>query len=1384
MAGKRVLVIGYYGDGNTGDEAVLTTMMRGLREGRPDLRFIVPAYSADPAGLRASHGVESFPFRDIGRMLDAVDAADLVILGGGGLLHDYVDPRPETMFTAGHFGLSYYCGIPWLAARLGKPVLLYAVGVGPLLYPAGRELTRDVALAAGGITVRDAASAEILRELAGADLEVEVTADPVWRLIPAAGERLERLLAETGIAGGRWLGVAVRNWNVGVDQARWEEELLAGIAPFAAERGLGVLFLPFQHAQTGLQNDLDLALSLRGRLHGVPTAVLDRPCPPEELAGALGACELLVGMRLHSILFACMTGTPFVALDYDPKVPLHARLLDPAPPVLPIGSLAAPELRAALERVWSGREDWAGRGRELAAAMRARAGRNDELAGALLDAAPRPLPRRLRHHLLGVLREREELRLAAAAGVPAEERPALRAGGWPPALGASGTLQPVSREVRILAPAFFDPQGERVFRGGAERYLVELARVVERLGLPVAVFQPAAEPWVRETDGLRVHGLAVDLAVEGYAGLDRAVLAATGSRPLLTIHLAFYTAGPDTPRPALGISHGVYWDDPASQTPSQFRWHRAQALESLQHLDLAVSVDTNTINWVAATSARLAERMVYVPNFVDLEEFRPAPREGVPLTLLFPRRLVAARGFWLVAEILPGLLADHPRIEIHFVGEAAGEEEEEVRRLVALDPRRVHWRSLPPERMPEAYAAADVVLIPTLHSEGTSLSALEAQAAGRTVIATRVGGLSDLVLDGYNGLLIEPDAGALRGAVERLILDPELRERLARQGLATVQGFGIERWRTRWEDLLRTFLPLERGAMDATRPPDEPALRARLFEIEGTLARLRADAAEREIGGRLLLYERDAQLAAREESRREAESLAREREERLREASAAGEALAAEKRQLAERLQALDRERLALSEQRDLILAERGDLDRRLTAVERTLAYRLVSRFWRLMRGVFPEGSRRRKVYRLGRRAVGRLLGAGPEVAWQEGAGGAPAGTSSETTAPDPRADLLHFEARVRAGGAGRVVAIFSGTQLLESEGQRPTQLALALARSGVPVVFVYWRWWDNEWRPQDRLEEGIVQIPIDVVTRRPETLTAAFEGLERIALFEFPHPGFFETLAGAASAGWITVYDVLDDWEEFHRVGQAIWYDEEFERHLIGACDAVFAINEPLARRVRELGGEGVELAGNGLKTGIEEVREPRPLVRGEITVGYFGYLAGAWFDWELIAEAARRRPAWRFYLIGYGGSPGGMALPANVELLGKQPQADLAAFAANWDVALIPFKPDRLAAGADPIKTYEYLAMGLPVVVTGVYPPTGGEAFVARAEGVEELLREIELAAPRQEPGEIAARRAFAATCTWDHRLEALLGALAEGRQRVAEKRALLGLSGEAAP
>ena len=463
------------------------------------------------------------------------------------------------------------------------------------------------------------------------------------------------------------------------------------------------------------------------------------------------------------------------------------------------------------------------------------------------------------------------------------------------------------------------------------------------------------------------------------------------------------------------------------------------------------------------------------------------------------------------------------------------------------------------------------------------------------------------------------------------------------------------------------------------------------------------------------------------------------------------------------------REQLAqIREQRSLLMAERADLERRLDELLGTVGYRLLSRFWSAMRWSFPAGSRRRRLYRWGRDLTARLVGGG------EAAARAP---SSHDAPPvqDLRLQLAEFADRVTSAAPGPVVLVLSGTQLRESEGQRPTRLALALARRGVPVVFAYWRWDEQQPAPQDRLDQGILQLPLDVVASQHEAVLDAFPGMRRLLLVEMPWPGLFATVARANAAGWVTVYDVLDDWEEFHRVGQAEWFDPAFERHLITACDAVFAVNAFLAGRVRELGGLGAQVLGNGLEAGIERVGEPRPLARGEVTVGYFGYLAGAWFDWALLAEAARRRPGWRFYLIGYGGSPEGVELPANVTLLGRRPHHELAAYAANWDVAVVPFKGDRLAAGADPIKTYEYLAMGLPVVTTGAPPPAGAEPFVRRAESLEGFLTAIEAAAA--ERGDAAGRVAFAHANPWDSRVDSLLRAVDDGAQRIAEKRALCG-------
>lgn len=436
--------------------------------------------------------------------------------------------------------------------------------------------------------------------------------------------------------------------------------------------------------------------------------------------------------------------------------------------------------------------------------------------------------------------------------------------------------------------------------------------------------------------------------------------------------------------------------------------------------------------------------------------------------------------------------------------------------------------------------------------------------------------------------------------------------------------------------------------------------------------------------------------------------------------------------------------------------------DEDLRLVKASPAYRLAAPVWRAGGRVMPMGSRRRAGYH---RLIQQLRGFGSGERQADFA----VGPVDAVSAPTYLEQLVHFERDLRRHSVSRVVLVLSGTHLQEDEGQRPTQLALELARLGVAVVFAYWRWDTSESCPQDRLQQNIIQVPIDVIVGQAGAVSTLFDGLSRTLLIAFPHPSFFELLARANAAGWNTVYDVLDDWEQFHDVGQAVWWDAEFEEHVTRSVDVVTAINQPLADLVGRPAGRQVHVVPNGLRPGIDKVLEHRTLERGELTIGYFGHLTPAWFDWELLAEAARSEPTWRWYVIGYGGVPS-TALPANVVLLGRKPQNALSGYAANWDVGIVPFRRTRLAECADPIKVYEYLAMGLPVVVTGVHPPPGSEQLVLRTDDATSFVAALRQAATGSD--DVSSRRQFAADSAWSRRATTLLE-LAEAPTRPAARR-----------
>ncbi len=364
---------------------------------------------------------------------------------------------------------------------------------------------------------------------------------------------------------------------------------------------------------------------------------------------------------------------------------------------------------------------------------------------------------------------------------------------------------PYSNRVLLVTHKFLNFDGKEIFLGGAERYLIELARLIRELGYEPIIVQGGSQNWLAYYQGVWVVGLDIQIDLLNPAFLLQ-VLEIFKPNAELIIYSPFSLYTPNLKIPSIGISHGIYWD--TSLTEKFFEFRFKSLLPSIRGISRLISVDTTTINWIRTINMELGHRAVYIPNFVDLDAFKPVEYSSETITILYPRRLYSPRGFWLVADCLPEVLEKYSQVVFEFVGQADSEEQRKVQEWFETYPGRVKWYALPPERMMEAYQHADIVLIPTLHSEGTSLSCLEAMACGKCVIATYVGGLPDLIIDGFNGLLIQPNSDSLRNAIEYLIEHKDIRDEMGKNGRRVAETFGIEHWRERWRKEILSLIPL------------------------------------------------------------------------------------------------------------------------------------------------------------------------------------------------------------------------------------------------------------------------------------------------------------------------------------------------------------------------------------------------------------------------------------------------------------------------------------------------------------------------------------------------------------------------------------------------
>ena len=217
-------------------------------------------------------------------------------------------------------------------------------------------------------------------------------------------------------------------------------------------------------------------------------------------------------------------------------------------------------------------------------------------------------------------------------------------------------------------------------------------------------------------------------------------------------------------------------------------------------------VSTSVVIEAARARPDLAHRMVTIPNGVPLGEALPLPPQP---RLLAIGRLVAQKGFDRLLRALPAVVAAHPQVSLEVIGE--GPDRPLLEGLVVelgLQERVQFHGFVDRARVPDFLSRARIVVAPS-RFEGLPYALLEAAAAGRPIVATRLGGIEQVVADGQTGILVDGEAedrqpALLAGAITTLLVDPERARSLGAAGRERVaQHFSLERCAAAYAQLYR-----------------------------------------------------------------------------------------------------------------------------------------------------------------------------------------------------------------------------------------------------------------------------------------------------------------------------------------------------------------------------------------------------------------------------------------------------------------------------------------------------------------------------------------------------------------------------------------------------
>ena len=286
---QKVFIIGYYGRFNLGDEAILDMTVKFIREISP--RSSIKALSYQKHLTRLRSDVEAVSRNRIWSIMAALFSADVLVLGGGTLLQTASSKR----------SLWYYLSFVWMSKTLlKKKVMMLGNGFGPINGSISRKVTAKLLSMLDLILLRDEGSRAYMEKLGVVNPQIHVTTDFVYAL------------------DGKDEPLSVRENRVGVNVRKWSNAQtvyydLAHTLDTLIDAGKEIIFVPFE--------DEDMhAIELVKQQMKHNSVTLPFEPNYREVIRHIGGFEALISMRLHGMIFASLSHTPFVGIAYDPKI--------------------------------------------------------------------------------------------------------------------------------------------------------------------------------------------------------------------------------------------------------------------------------------------------------------------------------------------------------------------------------------------------------------------------------------------------------------------------------------------------------------------------------------------------------------------------------------------------------------------------------------------------------------------------------------------------------------------------------------------------------------------------------------------------------------------------------------------------------------------------------------------------------------------------------------------------------------------------------------------------------------------------------------------------------------------------------------------------------